>query len=57
LHKAAFVTLCESNLAIKQHFNMWNYFFRVWLLEGSGVEAAVLGGVDIYVRSGHGTDP
>jgi hypothetical protein len=44
-------------MGIEPHFDMWNHFFHVRLLPGSGVEAAVLGGVDIYVKSGHGVDP
>jgi hypothetical protein len=32
-------------------------FFRARLLHGSGAEAAVLCGVDIYVKSGSGVDP
>jgi hypothetical protein len=44
-------------MRIEPHFNLWNYFFRARLLQGSGVEVAVLGGVGLYVRSGHGVDP
>jgi hypothetical protein len=39
------------------HFNLWNYFFCTWLQQGSDVEAAVWGSVDIFVRSGSGVDP
>jgi hypothetical protein len=51
LHMAAFVTLCEP------HFNLWNYFFRAQLRQGLCMEAAVLGGVEVFVRSRHGVDP
>jgi hypothetical protein len=57
LHMAAFVTLCEANMGIEPHFNLWNYFFRTRLLQGSGAEVVALGSVDIFVRSGHGVDP
>jgi hypothetical protein len=43
LHIAAFVTLCEAYMRIEPHFDLWNYFFRVRSLRGSGVEVAVLG--------------
>jgi hypothetical protein len=44
-------------MGIEPHFNMWNHFFHVQLLPGSGAEATILGCVDIYVKSGHGVDP
>jgi hypothetical protein len=56
LHISAFVTLCEAYMGIKPHFHLWNHFFRTRLLLGSGAEVAVLGGVDIYIKSGHGVD-
>jgi hypothetical protein len=31
--------------------------FHAWLLLGSGEEAVFLGGVDIYVKSGHEVAP
>jgi hypothetical protein len=31
LHMAAFMTLCEANMGIEPHFNLWNYFFRARL--------------------------
>jgi hypothetical protein len=39
------------------HFNLWNHFFRAQFPQGSDAEAAVLGGVNIYVKNGHGVDP
>jgi hypothetical protein len=36
-------------MGIEPHFNVWNYFFRVWLWPNSDVEAAVWGSVDIFV--------
>jgi hypothetical protein len=39
-------------MGIEPHFNLWNYF-RAQLQQGSGVEAAALGSVDIFIRSGH----
>jgi hypothetical protein len=44
-------------MGIDPHFNLWNYFFRIWLPQGSDMKAAVLGGVAIHVKSGHGIDP
>jgi hypothetical protein len=57
LHIATFVTLCEAYLGIEPHFNILNHFFRARFLAGSGAEAVILGGVDIYVKSGHIVDP
>jgi hypothetical protein len=57
LHMAAFVTLCEAYMVIEPHFNLWNYFFRARLQQGSSMEMAALGSVDIFVRSGRGVDP
>jgi hypothetical protein len=47
LHIEAFVTLCETYMRIEPHFDMWNHFFCTRLLQGSGAEATVLGGVDV----------
>jgi hypothetical protein len=44
-------------MGIDPHFDLWNYFFHVWLPQGSDVEVAILGGVVIHVKSGHGVDP
>jgi hypothetical protein len=56
MHMAAFVTLCEAYMGIERLFNLWNLFCaRIW--QGPSVEAAVLGSVDIFVRSGHIVDP
>jgi hypothetical protein len=57
LHIVAFVALCKAYMEIEPHFNLWSYFFRVWLRPSSDVEAAVWGCVDISVRSGQGVDP
>jgi hypothetical protein len=57
LHMVAFVTLCEDYMGIEPHFNLWNYFFCAWLRQGSDVDMAVLGRVDIYVRSEPKVDP
>jgi hypothetical protein len=51
-----FLTLCKAYMGIEPHFNLWSHFFRARLLLGSVAEAAVLGGVDIYVKSGNGFD-
>jgi hypothetical protein len=40
----AFVTLCEAYMGIDPQFNLWNHFFHIWLPQGLGVEAAILGG-------------
>jgi hypothetical protein len=47
MHISAFMTLCEAYMGIEPHFHLWNHFFRARLLLGSGVEAVVLGGLDI----------
>jgi hypothetical protein len=57
LHIVAFVTLCEAYMSIDPHFNLWNYFFRARLQQGSSAKAAILGGADIFVKFGHGVDP
>jgi hypothetical protein len=57
LHIAAFVTLCKAYMGIEPHFNLWNYFFRIWLWPGSDAEVVVWGYADIYVQSGPGVDP
>jgi hypothetical protein len=44
-------------MGIEPHFNMWNYFFHARLQQGLGVEAAILGIVDIFIRSQHVVDP
>jgi hypothetical protein len=54
---AAFMTLCVAYVGIEPHFDMWNYFFHVWLQQGLDTEAVVLGSVDIFVRSRPGVDP
>jgi hypothetical protein len=56
LHMIAFVTLCEAYMGIEPHFNLWNYFFCTRLHQGSGVEVAALGSVDIFIRFSHGVD-
>jgi hypothetical protein len=50
LHIAGFVTLCEAYMGIEPHFNLWNYFFRVQLWQGSGAEAVVWGFMDISIQ-------
>jgi hypothetical protein len=45
----AFVTLCEADIGIEPHFNLWGYFFQARLRQGSEVEAVALGSVDISV--------
>jgi hypothetical protein len=54
---SAFLTPCEAYMGIEPHFHLWNHFFCAQLLLGSGAEVVVLGGIDIYVQSGHGVDP
>jgi hypothetical protein len=44
-------------MGIDPHFNLWNFFFHVRVLQLSDAEAAVLGGAVIHVKSGHGADP
>jgi hypothetical protein len=57
LHMTAFLTLCEAYMGIESHFNMWNYFFRARLRQGSDAKMALLGSVDIYVRFEPEVDP
>jgi hypothetical protein len=57
LHMAAFVTPCEVYTGIEPHFNLWNYFFRTRLQQGSGAEVVALGSVDIFIRFGRGVEP
>jgi hypothetical protein len=52
-----FVTLCEAYMRIEPHFDLWNHFFEAQFLQGSCLEAAVLGVVELYVKSGHVVDP
>jgi hypothetical protein len=54
---AAFVTLCEAYMGIEPHFNLWYYFFCAWLQQGTDAKVAVLGSVNIFIRSSHGGDP
>jgi hypothetical protein len=56
LHIVAFIPLCEAYMGIEPHFDLWNYFFRVRLLSVPDAEAAMLGCVDLCVRSGQGVD-
>jgi hypothetical protein len=42
LHMAAFVTLCEAFIGIEHHLNLWSYFIRALLRQGSDAGAAVL---------------
>jgi hypothetical protein len=56
LHITTFATFCKADVEIEPHFDRWNYFFRVRLLQVLGVEVAVLGGMDIYVEFRHGFD-
>jgi hypothetical protein len=49
LHMVAFITLCKAYMGIDPHFNLWNYFFRARLQQGSDTEMAALGSVDILV--------
>jgi hypothetical protein len=57
LHIAAFVTQCEAYMGIEPHFDLWNYFFHVWLRSGSVAKAALWGSVDILIRSVLGANP
>jgi hypothetical protein len=52
-----FVNLCEAYMAIEPHFNLWNYFCYARLWQGLGAKAEILGGADIFVRSGLKVDP
>jgi hypothetical protein len=57
LHIVAFITLCEAYMGIEPHFNLWNYFFRVWLRSDSDTKVVVWGCADIYVSIGPRIDP
>jgi hypothetical protein len=43
LHMAAFMTLCEAYMGIEPHFDLWNYFFRAQVQQGSNAEMTALG--------------
>jgi hypothetical protein len=49
LHMVTFVTLCKAYMGIEPHFDLWSYFFRTRLRQGSNTEAVVLGSVDLFV--------
>jgi hypothetical protein len=57
LHIATFMTLCDAYLGVDPEFNLWNYFFHAQLQQGSEAKVVALGGVDIFITSGHGVDP
>jgi hypothetical protein len=57
LHIVAFVTLCKFYMGFDPHSDLQNYFFHVWLPQGSDIEVVVLGGTVIHVMSGHGVNP
>jgi hypothetical protein len=44
-------------MGIEPHFNLWNYFFHVWLRSDPAAEAVMLGCVGVHVHPGQGTDP
>jgi hypothetical protein len=44
-----FVTLCKAYMGIEPHFDLWSYFFRTRLRQGSNTETVVLGSVDLFV--------
>jgi hypothetical protein len=44
-------------MGIKPHFNLWNYFFCVWLRLDPDAAAVVWGYTEIHVRSGPGINP
>jgi hypothetical protein len=43
LHIVSFETSCEAYMGIESHFNLWNYFFLIWLQPDSDAEVAVWG--------------
>jgi hypothetical protein len=53
----AFETLCQAYMVIEPHFDLWNYFFRTWLQQGSSAKVEALGSLDIFIRSRCGVDP
>jgi hypothetical protein len=55
LYIAAFVTLCEAYMGIEPHFDLWSQFFHVQLSQGA--EAAILGGMNIYIKFKPGVNP
>jgi hypothetical protein len=48
-HIAAFVTLCGAYMGIEPLFDLSSYFFCAQLWQGSDVEVALWGSVDIFV--------
>jgi hypothetical protein len=55
LHMEALVTLCDANIGIEPHFNLWSYLFHAWLRQGSNT--VNLGSVDILAQSRSEVDP
>jgi hypothetical protein len=51
LQIVAFISLCIAYMGIDPHFNMWIYFFHIWLRPDLDVAVAVWGCVEIYVRT------
>jgi hypothetical protein len=39
------------------HSDLQNYFFHIWLPQGSDIEVVVLGGTVIHIMYGHGVNP
>jgi hypothetical protein len=44
-------------MGIDPHFDLWNHFIHVRLLQRSDAKGAVFGGVVIHVKSGYGVNP
>jgi hypothetical protein len=42
-------------MGMEPHFNLWNYFFRIWLWPDA--TAAVWGYVEVYVHTESGINP
>jgi hypothetical protein len=51
------MTLCEAYMGIKCHFDLRNYFFHARLRQDLDAKTAVLGSVDLLVRSRSRIDP
>jgi hypothetical protein len=56
LHIATFITLCEAYYGIEPHFNLWNYFFRIWLQSDLDAKVVILGCVEVHVWPRQGAD-
>jgi hypothetical protein len=49
LHMMTFMALGKAYMGIEPHFDLWNYFFRARLRQGSDVKVIVSSCVNLFV--------